>query len=204
MAYLKTWTDNFFQIINNIKTRASREMTSRKNIQILDFNWMNVAKYWSDCLVKYVIYHVCITWGMLRSLCISNPNGELRSMPLGISGLSGTWYGWRRSRYHACWSWIAAFGSLMNSSHHVYSSYFIYFWHLFIFVLISSQLCFLEWSGGTCLGLPAGNICRPIASFLNISSTGSVADGVQSGSVDQFLYTTHTWLGLSLNILPVK
>ena len=43
MAYLKNWTDNFFQIffigtywvavsINNITTRASREMTSRKNI----------------------------------------------------------------------------------------------------------------------------------------------------------------------------
>ena len=43
MAYLKNWTYNFFQIffmgsswavvsINNIKTRASREMTPRKNI----------------------------------------------------------------------------------------------------------------------------------------------------------------------------
>ena len=71
MAYLKTWTDNFFQIffmgtswvaisINNIKTRASSEMTSRKNIKIFDFNGVNVAKHWhvagevfaiSDCLV---------------------------------------------------------------------------------------------------------------------------------------------------------
>ena len=43
IAYLENWTDNFFQIffmgtswvavsINNIKTRASREMTSRKKI----------------------------------------------------------------------------------------------------------------------------------------------------------------------------
>ena len=71
MAYLKTWTDNFFQIffmrtswvaisINNIKTRASSEMTSRKKIKIFDFNGVNVAKHWhvagevfaiSDCLV---------------------------------------------------------------------------------------------------------------------------------------------------------
>ena len=72
MAYLKTWTDNFFQIffmgtswvaiaINNIKTRASSEMTSRKNIKFFYFNGVNVAKHWhvagevfaiSDCLVN--------------------------------------------------------------------------------------------------------------------------------------------------------
>ena len=71
MAYLKNWTDNFFQIfsmgtswvaisINNITTRPSREMTSRKNIKIFDYNGVNVAKHWhvadevfaiSDCLV---------------------------------------------------------------------------------------------------------------------------------------------------------
>ena len=70
MAYLKNWTDNFLQIflmgtswvavsINNI-TRASREMTSRKNINIFEFSGVNVAKHWhvagevfaiSDCLV---------------------------------------------------------------------------------------------------------------------------------------------------------
>ena len=49
MAYLKNWSDNFFQMffmetswvavsINNIKTRASREMTSRKNIKMFYFN----------------------------------------------------------------------------------------------------------------------------------------------------------------------
>ena len=74
MAYLKNWTDNFLQIflmgtswvavsINNI-TRASREMTSRKNINIFEFNGVNVAKHWhvagevfaiSDCLVLNVI-----------------------------------------------------------------------------------------------------------------------------------------------------
>ena len=74
IAYLKNWTDNFFQIfcmgtswvavsINNITTRASREMTSRKNINIFDFNGVNVAKHWhvagevfaiSDCLVIIV------------------------------------------------------------------------------------------------------------------------------------------------------
>ena len=74
IAYLNNWTDNFFQIlfmgtswvavsINNIITRASREMTSRKNINIFDFNGMNVAKHWhvagevfaiSDCLVAIV------------------------------------------------------------------------------------------------------------------------------------------------------
>ena len=46
--------------INNIKTRASREMASRKNIKFFDFNGVNVAKHWhvagevfaiSDCLV---------------------------------------------------------------------------------------------------------------------------------------------------------
>ena len=75
IAYLKNWTDNFFQIffmgtswvavsINNITTRASREMTSRKNINIFDFNGVNVAKHWhvagevfaiSDCLVILVV-----------------------------------------------------------------------------------------------------------------------------------------------------
>ena len=53
MAYLKNWTDNFFQIffmgtswvavsINNIKTRASSEMTSRKNIKIFYINGVNL------------------------------------------------------------------------------------------------------------------------------------------------------------------
>ena len=74
MAYLKNWTDNVFQIffmgtswvavsINNITTRASREMTSRKNIKHFDFNGVNVAKHWyvagevfiSDCLVVFVV-----------------------------------------------------------------------------------------------------------------------------------------------------
>ena len=32
--------------IKNIKTRASREMTSRKNNKIIDFNGVNVAKHW--------------------------------------------------------------------------------------------------------------------------------------------------------------
>ena len=32
--------------INNIKTRASSELTSRKNIKIFDFNGVNVAKHW--------------------------------------------------------------------------------------------------------------------------------------------------------------
>ena len=32
--------------INNIKTRASSEMTSRKNIKIFYFNGVNVVKYW--------------------------------------------------------------------------------------------------------------------------------------------------------------
>ena len=74
MAYLKNWTDNFFQIlfmgtswvavsINNITTRANREMTSRKIIKIFYFNGVNVARHWhvagevfaiSDCLVGNV------------------------------------------------------------------------------------------------------------------------------------------------------
>ena len=71
MAYLKNWTDNFFQMffmgtswvvvsINNIKTRANRE-----NIKIFDFYGVNVAKHWhvagevfafSDCLAKVCIH----------------------------------------------------------------------------------------------------------------------------------------------------
>ena len=67
MAYLKNWTDYFFQIffmgtswvavsINNITTRASREMTSRNNIKIFYFNGMNVAKHW------HVAGEVCHLW----------------------------------------------------------------------------------------------------------------------------------------------
>ena len=46
--------------INNITTRASREMTSQKNIKMFDVSGVNVAKHWhvsgevfaiSDCLV---------------------------------------------------------------------------------------------------------------------------------------------------------
>ena len=46
--------------INNITTRTSREITSRKNIKIFEVNGVNVAKHWhvagevfaiSDCLV---------------------------------------------------------------------------------------------------------------------------------------------------------
>ena len=67
MAYLKNWTDNFFQIffmgsswvavsINNIKTRASTEMTPRKNIKIFDFNGVKVAKHWH--VAGRGIYHL--------------------------------------------------------------------------------------------------------------------------------------------------
>ena len=84
MAYLKNWTDNFLQIflmgtswvavsINNI-TRASREMTSRKNINIFEFNGVNVAKHWhvvgevfaiSDCLVV-LCYVPCCRLGKIN------------------------------------------------------------------------------------------------------------------------------------------
>ena len=51
--------------IKNIKTRASREMTSRKNIKIFDFNgstlpsttmWRGEVFDISDCIVKELIY----------------------------------------------------------------------------------------------------------------------------------------------------
>ena len=57
--------------INNIKTRASSEMTSRKNIKIFDFNGVNVAKHWhvagevfaiSDCLVGYRFQPYIALW----------------------------------------------------------------------------------------------------------------------------------------------
>ena len=77
MAYLKNWTDNFLQMffmgtswvavsINNIKTRASREMTSRKKYQIFSFlvGWtlpstgMGRGEVFaiSDCLVDPVMH----------------------------------------------------------------------------------------------------------------------------------------------------
>ena len=85
MAYLKNWTDNFFQIfvmgtswvavlINNITTRASREMTSRNISKIFYFNGVNVAKHWhvagevfasSDCLVIECMVHMCVYNSML-------------------------------------------------------------------------------------------------------------------------------------------
>ena len=90
MAYLKNWTDNFFQIffmgtswvavsINNITTRASRDMTSRKNIKIFDFNGVNVAKHWhvagevfaiSDCLVVTLYQDRCTRTGNMSPACI--------------------------------------------------------------------------------------------------------------------------------------
>ena len=56
-VYLKNGTDNFFQIffmgiswvalsIKNIKTPASRQMTSRQNIKSFNSNGVNVAKHW--------------------------------------------------------------------------------------------------------------------------------------------------------------
>ena len=94
MAYLKNWTDNFFQMffmvtswvavsINNIKTRASREMMSQKNIKIFDFNGVNDAKHWyvagevfaiSDCLVLFVM--PIVAWrfnnnsGLLKAIMV--------------------------------------------------------------------------------------------------------------------------------------
>ena len=90
MAYLKNWTDNFLQIffmgtswvavsINNITTRASREMTSRKNIKFFDFNGVNVAKHWhvagevfaiSDCLVVKGDYDAKATYFGQSSLWV--------------------------------------------------------------------------------------------------------------------------------------
>ena len=42
----KNWTSWVALSIKNIKTWASREMTSRKNITIFDFNGVNGAKHW--------------------------------------------------------------------------------------------------------------------------------------------------------------
>ena len=66
--------------INNITTRASREMTSRKNINIFEFNGVNVAKHWhvagevfaiSDCLVVFSLF-VCVC----VSVCVSGVLGS--------------------------------------------------------------------------------------------------------------------------------
>ena len=76
MAYLKNWTNNFFQIFFmwtswvalSIKIKiSSREMTSWKNIKILDFNggtlpstdmWQGDVFAISDCLVREYMSHV--------------------------------------------------------------------------------------------------------------------------------------------------
>ena len=87
MAYLKNWTDNFFQIffmgtswvavsINNITTRASREMTSRKKYTKIDFNAI------SDCLnlVSVVFTRNLITPG-LRNPPSTVPTGFPQAIP---------------------------------------------------------------------------------------------------------------------------
>ena len=99
---LKNWNDHFFQIffmgtswvavsINNITTRASREMTSRKNIKIFDFNGVNVAKHWhvagkvfaiSDCLVPFVFLSIAIYLHVRTKLYICT-----FSTPLYVYGL---------------------------------------------------------------------------------------------------------------------
>ena len=113
MAYLKNWIDNFFQIffmgtswvavsINNIKIRASSEMTSRKNIKIFYCNGVNVAKHWhvagevfaiSDCLVVD-----CSHGWFLNSLCflhqviLAFPHARI---PYVICG-------WSNEKYSVC------------------------------------------------------------------------------------------------------
>ena len=103
MAYLKNWTDNFLQIffmgtswvaisINNIKTRASREMTSRTNIKIIDLNGMNVAStgMWrgevfaiSDCLV-YISIDQQIYYIFFYIVAIGRCYIYIRLLRLGI------------------------------------------------------------------------------------------------------------------------
>ena len=46
IKYLFMGTSLVALSIKNIKTRAVREMKSRKNIKIFDFNGVNVAKHW--------------------------------------------------------------------------------------------------------------------------------------------------------------
>ena len=79
MAYLKNWIDNFFQMffmgtswvavsVNNIKTPASREMTSRKNIKIFDFNGVNVVIIEQICaLAKFKMVATKIEYGQYLS-----------------------------------------------------------------------------------------------------------------------------------------
>ena len=76
MAYLKNWTDNFFQIffmgtswVAVSKTRASSEMTSRKNIKIFDFDGVNVAKHW-----HVAGRGICHLW--LPCLILFHPTGQ--------------------------------------------------------------------------------------------------------------------------------
>ena len=79
MAYLKNWTENVFQIfcmgtswvavsINNITIRASREITSQKNINIFDFNGVNVAKHWHVAGEVFAISDGLVA--NVRKLCI--------------------------------------------------------------------------------------------------------------------------------------
>ena len=53
--------------IKNIKTQASREMTSRKNIKMFDFNGVNVAKHSHVAGARYLpsliaLFDICIAY----------------------------------------------------------------------------------------------------------------------------------------------
>ena len=85
MAYLKNWTDNFFQIffmrtswvavsINNITTRASREMMSRKNIEIFDLmGWtLPSTGMWRTRYLPSLIALLEMPWFSFSSVYSSN------------------------------------------------------------------------------------------------------------------------------------
>ena len=85
MAYLKNWTDNFFQMffmgtswvaisIKNIKTRASREMTSRKNIKMVDFNGVNIAKPWHVSGARYLPSLIALFVLVITDKTFTDPN----------------------------------------------------------------------------------------------------------------------------------
>ena len=147
--YLKNWIDNFFQIfsmgtswvaisITNIKTRASREMTSRKNIQIFYFNGVNLPStgMWrgevfatSDCLVcysyrsyllilvKWVFMRLSQTYSLLLGTITIHSTVKQLGIPVMHPGYTQGWRGGRRSPAVACWAsdnWIASSNPLRD------------------------------------------------------------------------------------------
>ena len=90
-VYLKNLADNFFQIffmgtswvalsITNIKTRASREMTSRKNIKMFDFNGGECFQALACGRARYLPSLIALLLQDIHShVCYNNTNKHIHT-----------------------------------------------------------------------------------------------------------------------------